>query len=144
MGLCKCKAKTTTMAFSNKHSNIYKKWLQYAEADLEVAQMIYRSAIRKKQVNWPVYMLIIWHCQQVVEKMLKMVILLKGKELPYIHDLPRLLAISEIEDFPPEFEHFIDELTHYYIKPRYPDLPATKSYPKANKQIAQEYVHKTL
>jgi HEPN domain-containing protein len=88
-------------------SKIIKKWIAFIEADLSAAKVLYQNAIKKKKVAWHSWMLIIWHCHQVAEKSLKMVIISiisKGKELLRIHDLPRLLDQAEIKNFPLEWK----------------------------------------
>jgi hypothetical protein len=66
----------------------YKKWLPYIERDLRVAQKLYRSTLRDKSNNWYDWMFIIWNCHQVTEKSLKMIIIAKDIELPYIRLVP--------------------------------------------------------
>ena len=118
----------------------YKKWLPYIERDLRVAQKLYRDALQDKSTNWYDWMFIIWNCHQVAEKSLKMIIIAKDIELPYIHDLGRLYEIADIE-FAMEWKKILGSLGQYHITPKYPDLPLKKSYPKANQMLAKKYLN---
>ena len=73
---------------------ITKKWLPYIEADLNLAE----AGLKGKRANKWTCLLIIWHCQQAVEKSLKMYSIENGKELLLTHDLPRLLRYSDLKD----------------------------------------------
>ncbi|MBU4331733.1 HEPN domain-containing protein [Patescibacteria group bacterium] len=116
---------------------ILKKWIEYAGADLDVAQRLFKSP---RPTRWT-YLLMFWHCHQVVEKMIKMVVVKKGKELLKIHDLPRLHQLADVE-FSNQEKKFIDELNKYYLKPRYPDL-IYKPLPKISRAQAKDYLQKT-
>ncbi|MXX86605.1 MAG: HEPN domain-containing protein [Acidobacteria bacterium] len=61
--------------------------------------------------------------QQAVEKAVKAVMLDRGIEFPYVHDLARLLSILEAdgEPIPPEVWS-ASKLTRYAVHSRYPDL----------------------
>ncbi|HLD30750.1 MAG TPA: HEPN domain-containing protein [Patescibacteria group bacterium] len=89
------------------------------------------------------YALIIWHCHQTVEKMLKMVALKNGKELLKIHDLLHLAKQAEVNNFPEEHGDFLYDLNKYYFSPRYPDINYSKPYPKSDRTIALKYLNKT-
>ena len=56
---------------------LLKKWILYAKADLDAARRLFESP---KPNNWT-YLLVLFHCQQAIEKMLKMLMLKNGKEL---------------------------------------------------------------
>ncbi|MCD6093810.1 MAG: HEPN domain-containing protein [Candidatus Omnitrophica bacterium] len=92
---------------------ITKKWLPYIEADLNLAE----AGLKGKRANKWTCLLIIWHCQQAVEKSLKMYSIENGKELLLTHDLPRLLRYSDLKD-EKNYSKFIIELNKYYAKPR--------------------------
>ncbi len=115
-----------------------KKWLPYIEADLEMAEL---GLIDKKVNKWTL-LSVIWHCHQVAEKSLKMYIIASGKELVPVHDLPRLIKYSGLE-MEKERVEFLYLLNKYYITPRYPDLPLTKSYTSASSKLAENYFNQS-
>jgi len=117
--------------------NILKKWILHAQADLDVAKRLFNSP---RPTSWT-YLLTLWHCHQTIEKMLKMIMIKKGKELLKIHDLPRLAELSEIKLSKDDLK-FIKRLNKYYLKSRYPDL-IYEPLPKPNKKFTQEYLKKT-
>jgi HEPN domain-containing protein len=119
----------------------YKKWLPFIQADLQAAQTLYKSASHKKSPAWHHWALIIWHCHQVVEKSLKMIIIAKDIELLKIHDLIRLVDMADIDDLQAEWNTMLHELNKYYIPPKYPDLPLKKSYPQATQKIAKIFLN---
>jgi len=96
---------------------ILEQWTDYAKADLDAAKRLLHS---KKPTRWT-YLLALWHCHQAIEKILKMVIIKKDKELLKIHDLMRLAELTEIEFSEQEF-NFLQRLNKYYLRSRYPDL----------------------
>lgn len=119
---------------------ILEKWANFIEADLTAAKDLYTAASKKKkpsQYNW---MLVIWHTHQAVEKTLKMLIIYKGKEIHKIHDLPKLLNDTGINNLPEEWEKIIYRLTSYYLPPRYPDTPLKTSCPKSNKETSHKFL----
>ncbi|MDI6602526.1 MAG: HEPN domain-containing protein [Patescibacteria group bacterium] len=116
---------------------ITQKWLEYAKGDLEGAEILFKSA----KTQWT-YQLSVLHCHQAVEKILKAVIVAKGKEIKKIHDLIPLLRDSEL-DLPREFQEYIDKLNPHYQPIRYPDIPYKGPILKYNREIAQEYLKKT-
>lgn len=117
--------------------NILKKWIDYAQADLDAAQRLFQSP---KPTDWT-YLLVLWHCHQTIEKMLKMLIIKKGKELLKIHDLPRLAKLSEIK-ISEEEKQFLEDLNEFYLRPRYPDL-LYKPLPKLDKKFTEIYLKRT-
>ena len=121
------------------NSEFIKSWIQYANADLDVAKRLFNSPRPNK---WT-YILILWHSHQVIEKMLKMIALNNKKELLKIHDLPRLYEQAEIKDFPEEYEKILFKLNKYYISPRYPNVSLKNPYPASNKKIAAYYLETT-
>lgn len=116
---------------------ILEKWLNYAQADLDAAKRLFNSP---RPTSWT-YLLVLWHCHQTVEKMLKRIIIKKGKELLKIHDLARLAKLSKIELSEKEKE-FLEDLNEFYLRPRYPDL-FYKALPKPGKKFTQAYLEKT-
>ncbi len=116
---------------------ILKKWILFASADLDAAKRLFQSP---KPTQWT-YLLVLWHCHQVVEKMLKMVIIKKEKELLKIHDLPRLTELAEVQFLNDDLK-FVKKLNKYYLKPRYPDL-IYEPLPKLDKSLTKNYLEKT-
>ncbi len=116
---------------------ILKKWILFAEADLDAARRLFKSP---KPTQWT-YLLILWHCHQAIEKALKMVIIKGKKELMKTHDLPRLSKIAEIV-FSEEQKLFLSDLNTFYLRPRYPDI-IYQSFPKPDKKFTEDYLEKT-
>jgi len=116
---------------------ILKKWILHAQADLDVAKRIFNSP---RPTSWT-YLLTLWHCHQAIEKMLKMVMIKRGKELLKIHDLPKLVKLSELKLSEKE-KQFLEELNVFYLRSRYPDL-LYKPLPKADKNLTKNYLEKT-
>lgn len=120
---------------------IAKNWLNYIEADLEAATILYQSTLKNKKTNWRLWTLIIWHCQQAVEKSLKMIITGQNKELLKIHDLIRLRDYADIKNFPEKWKNELHQLTNYYLPSRYPDMPLKTSYPKLNQRLCDHFLN---
>jgi HEPN domain-containing protein len=116
---------------------ITKRWLGFAKGDLEGAKTLLKST--KSDYG---YQLSILHCHQALEKILKALIVEKGKEIKKIHDLITLLKDSEL-DLPKNFEVFIEKLNPHYQPTRYPDIPYKGPILRYNKEIAREYFNKT-
>lgn len=116
---------------------VTKKWLEFAKADLEGAEVLLKSG-KSQWTN----QLCVWHCHQAVEKLLKTVIVEKDKEVKKIHDLIKLLKDSKIE-LPRDFQEYIDKLNPHYQAPRYPDIPHKGPILKYNKEIANYHLEKT-
>ncbi|MBU3924916.1 MAG: HEPN domain-containing protein [Patescibacteria group bacterium] len=116
---------------------ILKKWILFAEADLDAAKRLFKSP---KPTQWT-YLLILWHCHQTIEKGLKMAIIKRKKELIKIHDLQRLVETTEINFSPGDFV-FIKNLNKYYFPPRYPDI-IYGPLPKPDKNFINDYLEKT-
>jgi len=62
-----------------------------------------------------------WHCHQAIEKILKAVIIKRGKRPRKIHDLVELLKDTKIK-LPENLVGFVEELDLYYLPLRYPDI----------------------
>lgn len=116
---------------------IVKKWIEFAANDLDGAKRLFQSPKPTART----YLLVLWLCHQVVEKILKMIIVKKEKELLKIHDLPRLHQMADIE-LSNEQLNFIDKLNKYYLRPRYPDL-VYGPLPKITRDQAEFYLTKT-
>ncbi len=116
---------------------ILKKWILHARADLDGARRLFNSP---RPTSWT-YLLVLWHCHQTIEKMLKMVMIKRGKELLKIHDLPKLAKLSAIKLSEKE-KQFLEDLNVFYLRPRYPDL-LYKPLPKPAKKFTEIYLEKT-
>ena len=116
---------------------ILKKWTLYARSDLDAAKRLFNSP---HPTNWT-YLLVLWHCHQTIEKMLKMLIIRRDKELLKIHDLPRLVELAETELSEDDYD-LIKKVNKYYLKSRYPDI-IYKPLQKPNKNITKKYLEKT-
>ena len=87
-------------------------WLEFADYDLKSA---------KWQLKGEIYTSACYASQQVAEKALKTLILGKGKVIPKVHSLDRLISILKelkVNIAPIELE--ARELDKYYITARYP------------------------
>ena len=115
------------------------KWIQFAESDLQTAEYL----LDNPKANQWTFLQVVWHCHQSIEKILKAIIVNKEKELLYIHDLPKLLKLTEIDDLVDKNKDWVFSLNKYYIAPRYPDLPLRQNYPLINKQKAKDTVKST-
>lgn len=106
---------------------ITQKWIEYAERDLKVAQVLFNEKIYETSA---------WHCHQSIEKILKAIIDAKNKRIPKIHDLVGLLELSE-EILPKDLRIFINELNSYYLPPRYPDMAGELQDAYSRKNISK-------
>lgn len=119
-------------------NEILNKWFDFAQADLDAAQRLFKSP---KPTSWT-YLLALWHCHQSIEKILKMLLLDKNKELLKIHDLPRLAYIAELENLSAKNKTFLEDLNEFYLRPRYPDI-FYKPLPNPTKKSVENYLNKT-
>jgi HEPN domain-containing protein len=116
---------------------ILKKWILFARADLDAAKRLFNIP---RPTRWT-YLLVLWHCHQTIEKMLKTVMIKKGKDLLKIHDLVRLYELAKITLAEQEIE-FLEDLNEYYLRPRYPDM-VYKPLPEPTKEFTQKYLKRT-
>lgn len=91
---------------------ITKQWLDFAKEDLKDAEILFRAKSYRGSS---------WHCHQAIEKILKAIIIQKGKRLRKIHDLIELLRDTKIK-LPEDLMSFVEELDLFYLPPRYPDF----------------------
>ena len=96
---------------------ITKKWLDYAAADYQVAKVLLNDG---KKLG-AAYQAAVFHCHQSIEKMLKAVLTEQGRDVVKIHNLVRLMILTEVP-FPANIETIVSDLNPHYIPPRYPDL----------------------
>lgn len=116
---------------------ISKKWFSYAKSDLDFAE----RAMKSPKPNRWTFLMILWHCQQAIEKGIKMILIEKSMEVLKIHDLSRLAVIAELK-ISKEDQEFLSDLNVYYLKSRYPDLQY-KPLPYPDKKKTEKYLAKT-
>ncbi|MBU3924414.1 HEPN domain-containing protein [Patescibacteria group bacterium] len=116
---------------------IVKKWLDYAKADLEAAEVLSQHP----KSHWS-YQLAVLHCHQAVEKILKTIIVARDEEPKKIHDLVRLGELSKLE-FSLEDQDYIKELNIHYQPSRYPDIFYKESTPRYSKENMEHHLEKT-
>lgn len=93
-------------------SNDVTAWLEFADYDLKTAKWNFEGKI---------YTSCCYVCQQAAEKALKALILTKGKIIPKVHSLDRL--ISELKKIKIDVSKISQDgqiLDKYYISTRYP------------------------
>jgi len=92
-----------------------KKWIVKALEDLRIAQ--HEIAFPDDEISTSP---VCFHCQQVVEKLLKAYLISKGIEFSKTHDLEHLLHLCERADGKFGNLH-VANLTFYAVEARYPD-----------------------
>jgi HEPN domain-containing protein len=109
-------------------------WLERVEYDLETARAMLRTGR---------YLYVVFMCQQAVEKTLKAILSLRGKEVKPIHNLSKLAALAELlPEISEEQSVFIDDLSAYYLNARYKETIADLAK-TIGKQEARIYLHRT-
>lgn len=116
---------------------LLKQWILYAQSDLDAAKKLFDA---KNPTRWT-YLLVLWHCQQAIEKSLKMLIIKGGKELLKIHDLIRLAELTE-KKFSSDNFLFLEKLNKFYLRSRYPDL-IYKALPNPTRKLTKKFLAKT-
>jgi len=100
------------MRKNNDFSKDVKSWLEFAKYDLKSA---------KWQMKGKIYTSTCYACQQAAEKSLKSLILSRGKVIPKVHSLDRLISeLKKLKINTSEIEKEAQELDKYYIATRYP------------------------
>ena len=92
------------------------KWLEYAKADLEAAEVLTKSGKTSHS-----YQLAILHCHQALEKILKTWMVCKNGAPKRIHDLVKLAQDADLK-MPERFLKYISALNPHYQPARYPDI----------------------
>lgn len=72
---------------------IVQKWLNFAESDFDAADYLFG----KPRANQWTFILVVWHCHQAIEKILKAIIIHHDKEILRNHDLP-LITKNKAEE----------------------------------------------
>jgi len=109
-------------------NDIAKKWLDYAKADLEVAEVLVKNPKSKYSLQ-----LAVLHCHQAIEKILKTIIVNKGVEPKRTHDLIKLLLDSK-QKLSPELKEYLERLNIHYHPARYPDIHYKEGIIKYSKE----------
>jgi HEPN domain-containing protein len=100
------------MKKNHNFSKDVKNWFEFAKYDLKSA---------KWQMKGKIYTSVCYACQQAAEKSLKALILSRGKVIPKVHSLDRLISeLKTLKINTNEIEKEAQELDKYYISTRYP------------------------
>ena len=96
-----------------------REWMNHARSDLALA----KNRIPDTHLEH-----FCFHAQQAAEKAIKAVMIKRGIEFPYTHDLARLLTLlDESGESIPHAVRYAEELTHYAASTRYPTFDGTVS-----------------
>jgi len=107
-------------------------WIKSSDDD-------YKAMISLFDKNHYVWALFIGHL--VLEKLLKAYYVKQiGVEPPYTHDLTKIAQLSNLE-LPEDQKDFLDEVTTFNIKTRYPDYK-NRFAKKATKEFTKRYLLK--
>ena len=118
----------------NEKNSIVNLWFKKAESDFKTIENNLKS-------NDPPTDAICFHAQQAIEKYMKGALIYFEKHITKTHDLVNLLT-SIVHYIPElaEYEERLDEISHYGVEIRYPDIfyeptldEAQKSYETAKK-----------
>ena len=113
------------------------KWLEYAKADLEAAEVLTKSGKTSHS-----YQLAILHCHQALEKILKTWMVSKNEVPKRIHDLVKLARDVDIK-MPEHFLKYISELNPHYQPARYPDILYQQAVLRYDSNKAKYHLGKT-
>jgi HEPN domain-containing protein len=89
-------------------------WIRFARADLHMA--------RGPAGEDDLYELLCFHAQQAAEKALKAILVRRGVEFPFTHDLGVIVALLPSDLSPPEWLAEAVQLTIFAAATRYPLL----------------------
>ena len=108
-------------------------WMERVDYDLETARAMLKTGR---------YLYVVFMCQQAVEKALKAMLALQGREIKPIHKLPKLAEnagiLQEIDD---ETFALFEDLSGYYLNARYKET--IRALSKAiGKKEARDYLAK--
>jgi HEPN domain-containing protein len=107
-------------------------WVISSNEDYEVMN----SLLEKNHYPWTLF---VGHL--VLEKLLKAYYVQQiNNEAPRTHDLTNIAALSQL-DLTEEQKDFLDEVTTFHIKARYPDYKSRFSK-KATKDFTEKYIEK--
>lgn len=107
-------------------------WLDSSDKDYEVMNSL-------SDKNHYIWALFVGHL--VLEKLLKAYYAMQvGIETPYTHDLTKIADLSKL-NLSEEQKDFLDEVTTFNLKARYPDYKNRFSR-KATKEFTEKYLNK--
>lgn len=93
--------------------NLVRNYFERSKYDLDTAEAMLKAER---------YLYVAFMCQQSLEKLLKAIIVQKGKEILPIHNLVRLADIAGIyHSMDPRHQDFLADLTPFAIEARYGD-----------------------
>ena len=100
----------------NEKNSIVNLWFKKAESDFKTIENNLKS-------NDPPTDAICFHAQQAIEKYMKGALIYFEKHITKTHDLVNLLT-SIVHYIPElaEYEERLDEISHYGVEIRYPDI----------------------
>jgi HEPN domain-containing protein len=114
-----------------KRDEIIRYWLDLSDVDYQAMGSLFKS-------GHYVWALFIAHL--VVEKILKAYYVKKvDGNVPLIHDLLKIAEKANLE-LTEERKDFLDEVTTFNIKSRYPDYK-NRFYRKATREFAENYIN---
>lgn len=91
-----------------------REWLNRARSDLRLASTSPEGVY---------YEDLCFHTQQAAEKAIKALLIRRGVQFPYVHDLAQLLTLVERSGLPiPDNVRQAERLTRYAVMARYPGL----------------------
>lgn len=115
-----------------KQKKIIEYWINSSDRDYEVMN----SLFEKKHYVWTLFL-----GHLVLEKLLKALYVKQvGVAVPYTHDLTKIADLTNL-NLTEEQKDFLDEVTTFNIKARYPDYKNRFSK-KATKRFAEKYLNK--
>lgn len=118
-------------------NSVHASWFQFAHADLDAAQRLFKSP---KPTRWT-YLLVLWHCDQTIEKGIKAVMVKNGQEILKVHDLPRLSHLAGLT-LNKKQKRSIESLNVFYLQSRYPDI-LYPPLPDPNRAFTQRLLKET-
>ncbi len=104
---------------------------------IEENKIVAKELFNSEHYSWSLF---IWHL--VVEKTIKAYLLNVNKEVPYIHDIKRLVFHSEVNfDELNLLDIELDEITSFNLEARYDDYKF-ELYKKADKEYTTKWIDK--
>lgn len=111
-------------------NDIINYWLSSANKDYKAMGVLYRNGHN-------VWALFLGHL--IIEKLLKAVYVKHvNTNVPYSHDLIKIAAKAKLE-LTEDQKNFLDEITAFNIRSRYPDFKGS-FYKKATKKFTEKYI----
>jgi HEPN domain-containing protein len=108
-------------------------WLERVDYDFATARAMLKTGR---------YLYVVFMCQQAVEKTLKALLTLQGKEVKPIHNLSKIASIADIlQEFGEEQRLLIEDLSAYYLNARYKETIEALSQAIGKKE-AKAYLKK--